>query len=81
LSLSRIRRYVYTLRYIPIGMIVVYQKLISPFLLPSCRFYPSCSAYARLAFKEYGIIKGGILSFMRILKCHPLHPGGYDPLR
>jgi putative membrane protein insertion efficiency factor len=65
----------------PIGLIVVYQKLISPFLLPSCRFYPSCSAYARLAFMEYGILKGGILSLMRILKCHPLHPGGYDPLR
>ncbi|MBP1740534.1 MAG: hypothetical protein H6Q48_2827 [Deltaproteobacteria bacterium] len=61
-------------------MIVVYQKLISPILLPSCRFYPSCSTYARLALKKYGIIKGGILSLMRILKCHPLHPGGYDPL-
>jgi putative membrane protein insertion efficiency factor len=61
-------------------MIVVYQKLISPMLLPSCRFYPSCSTYARLALKKYGIIKGGILSLTRILKCHPLHPGGYDPL-
>jgi len=61
-------------------MIVVYQKLISPMLLPSCRFYPSCSSYARLALKKYGIIKGGILSLTRILKCHPLHPGGYDPL-
>ena len=61
-------------------MIVVYQKLISPILLPSCRFYPSCSTYARLALKKYGIIKGGILSLVRILKCHPLHPGGYDPL-
>jgi putative membrane protein insertion efficiency factor len=61
-------------------MIVLYQKLISPVLLPSCRFYPSCSTYARLALKKYGIIKGGILSLMRILRCHPLHPGGYDPL-
>jgi putative membrane protein insertion efficiency factor len=61
-------------------MIVVYQKLISPILLPSCRFYPSCSTYARLALKKYGIIKGGILSLMRILRCHPLHPGGYDPV-
>jgi putative membrane protein insertion efficiency factor len=68
------------LRYIPIGMIVLYQRFISPFLLPSCRFYPSCSVYARLALKEYGIFKGGILSLMRVLKCHPLHPGGYDPL-
>jgi len=61
-------------------MIVLYQKLISPILLPSCRFYPSCSTYARLALKKYGIMKGGILSLMRILRCHPLHPGGYDPL-
>jgi putative membrane protein insertion efficiency factor len=61
-------------------MIVVYQKLISPILLPSCRFYPSCSTYASLALKKYGIIKGGMLSLMRILRCHPLHPGGYDPL-
>lgn len=61
-------------------MIVLYQKLISPFLLPSCRFYPSCSTYARLAFERYGILKGGILSLTRILRCHPLHPGGYDPL-
>ena len=61
-------------------MIVLYQKLISPMLLPSCRFYPSCSTYARLALKKYGIMKGGILSLMRILRCHPLHPGGYDPL-
>ena len=67
-------------RYLPIGMIVVYQKLISPMVLPSCRFYPSCSTYARLALKKYGIIKGGILSLVRIFKCHPLHPGGYDPL-
>ena len=80
MNLSPIRRYVYTIRYVPIGLIVVYQKLISPFLFPSCRFYPSCSAYARLALKEYGILKGGILSLMRILKCHPWHPGGYDPL-
>jgi hypothetical protein len=61
-------------------MIVLYQKLISPMLVPSCRFYPSCSTYARLALKKYGIMKGGILSLMRILRCHPLHPGGCDPV-
>ncbi|MGE5839415.1 MAG: membrane protein insertion efficiency factor YidD [Deltaproteobacteria bacterium] len=63
-----------------IGMIVLYQKLISPVLLPSCRFYPSCSSYARLALEKHGIMKGGILSLTRILRCHPLHPGGYDPV-
>ncbi|NTV31852.1 MAG: membrane protein insertion efficiency factor YidD [Deltaproteobacteria bacterium] len=61
-------------------MIVLYQKLISPMLLPSCRFYPSCSTYARLALEKHGMMKGGILSLTRILRCHPLHPGGYDPV-
>jgi putative membrane protein insertion efficiency factor len=42
---------------------------------------PTCSAYASLAIDKYGIIKGGFLAFMRILKCHPFHPGGYDPLK
>ncbi|MGE5842204.1 MAG: membrane protein insertion efficiency factor YidD [Deltaproteobacteria bacterium] len=68
------------LKDVVIGMIVLYQKLISPVLLPSCRFYPSCSSYARLALEKHGIMKGGILSLTRILRCHPLHPGGYDPV-
>lgn len=80
MSVSRIRRSIDVLRVVPIGMIVFYQKFISPFLMPSCRFYPSCSTYARLAFERYGILKGGILSVTRILRCHPLHPGGYDPV-
>jgi putative membrane protein insertion efficiency factor len=80
LNLSLIRRCTDPLRVVLIGMIVLYQKLISPVLLPSCRFYPSCSAYARLALEKHGIMKGGILSLMRILRCHPLHPGGYDPV-
>ncbi|MBW1886801.1 MAG: membrane protein insertion efficiency factor YidD [Deltaproteobacteria bacterium] len=68
------------MRHLPISLIDIYQKLISPLTFPSCRFFPSCSMYARLAFKKYGIIKGGILSLIRISKCHPFHPGGYDPL-
>jgi putative membrane protein insertion efficiency factor len=50
-------------------------------MFPSCRFYPTCSSYARLAFEKYGIFKGGIISLIRICKCHPFHPGGYDPLK
>ncbi|MDY6880473.1 MAG: membrane protein insertion efficiency factor YidD [Thermodesulfobacteriota bacterium] len=69
------------LRYVPIALIATYQKLISPFLSPSCRFYPSCSTYARHAFLRYGILKGFLLTLIRICKCHPFHPGGYDPLR
>lgn len=61
-------------------MIGIYRKLISPFVSPACRFYPSCSAYALQAFRKYGILKGGFLSAIRIAKCHPYHPGGYDPL-
>ena len=64
-----------------IGLIKVYQRIVSPFLPASCRFMPTCSAYASLAIAKYGIVKGGFLAVIRILKCHPFHPGGYDPLR
>ncbi|MEJ2025778.1 MAG: membrane protein insertion efficiency factor YidD [Deltaproteobacteria bacterium] len=67
-------------RYIPVAVIGLYQKFISPLSPPSCRFYPSCSTYARQAIDKYGVFRGGFLALIRILKCHPLHPGGYDPL-
>lgn len=57
-----------------------YQKIISPLFPPSCRFYPTCSEYAVQAFKKYGVIKGGIKSTWRILRCNPFNKGGYDPL-
>ncbi|MDH4249306.1 MAG: membrane protein insertion efficiency factor YidD [Deltaproteobacteria bacterium] len=57
-----------------------YQMLISPLLPPSCRFYPSCSHYTVQALREFGLIKGLWLGGTRILKCHPFHPGGYDPV-
>lgn len=60
--------------------ISLYKKAISPLFPPSCRFYPSCSAYAYTAIEKYGVIKGGYLSVKRLLKCHPFHPGGYDPV-
>ncbi|MFC1823342.1 membrane protein insertion efficiency factor YidD [Thermodesulfobacteriota bacterium] len=68
------------MRYIFIILINIYRKFISPLTLPSCRFYPSCSMYARLAIEKHGILKGGGMAFIRISKCHPWHPGGYDPL-
>jgi putative membrane protein insertion efficiency factor len=48
---------------------------------PKCRFYPTCSEYAIEAIKKYGALKGTFLAIKRILKCHPFHEGGYDPLK
>lgn len=63
-----------------IGLIIVYQRLISPLKPRSCRFYPTCSEYAIQAIKKYGILKGIGKSLIRVAKCHPFHPGGYDPV-
>ncbi|HOA97662.1 membrane protein insertion efficiency factor YidD [Acetivibrio saccincola] len=58
-----------------------YRKWISPLkIMPCCRFYPTCSQYAIDSIDKYGIIKGGFKSIIRILKCNPFHPGGYDPV-
>jgi len=56
-----------------------YQRAISPFLPPSCRFAPSCSEYARQAIVTRGLSRGGWLAVRRVLRCHPLNPGGVDP--
>ncbi|BAE86847.1 MULTISPECIES: membrane protein insertion efficiency factor YidD [Desulfitobacterium] len=63
-----------------IGMIRIYQRYISPLKRPSCRFYPTCSEYSIQAIQKYGVVKGCWKSLVRILKCHPFHPGGYDPV-
>ena len=68
------------MKKIIIYLINFYQKFISPFLGKNCRFYPTCSAYAKEAIENYGTIKGSILSIKRILRCHPFNPGGYDPV-
>lgn len=68
------------MKYVMIFMIKLYQKFISPLLGSNCRFLPTCSQYSIEAIQKYGAIKGGILSVKRISKCHPFHPGGYDPL-
>jgi putative membrane protein insertion efficiency factor len=61
-------------------LIRVYQLIVSPLLGPVCRFYPSCSAYAYEAVQRHGVVRGGFLAIKRILKCHPFHPGGVDPV-
>ncbi len=63
-----------------IGSIKVYQKAISPLLPPSCRYYPTCSHYAIEAVRKHGAIKGTLMGTSRILRCHPLVKGGYDPV-
>lgn len=63
------------------GMIKFYRKFISPVKPATCRFYPTCSQYALESLEKYGIIMGTCKAVIRILKCHPFHPGGYDPVR
>ena len=61
-------------------MIGLYQKFISPLKGQTCRFYPTCSEYSVQALQKYGFVKGSWKSIKRILKCHPFHPGGHDPV-
>ena len=67
-------------RKLVIFPIRVYQRVLSPLLPNRCRFYPTCSHYAVEAIEKHGVIKGLWLAIKRILKCHPLHPGGVDPV-
>ncbi len=61
-------------------LIQLYQHTVSILFGPCCRFTPSCSSYALLSIQRFGFIEGASLTFKRILKCHPFHPGGYDPV-
>jgi putative membrane protein insertion efficiency factor len=63
-----------------IRLLNIYRFFLSPLLGNRCRFYPSCSCYAQEAVQAYGVIKGSRLVLMRLAKCHPFHPGGYDPI-
>lgn len=68
-------------RHLVVALIIFYQRYISPLTGPTCRFYPSCSSYALQAIERYGLVKGVLLFLRRILRCHPWHPGGYDPVQ
>jgi putative membrane protein insertion efficiency factor len=61
-------------------LIRAYQLSLSPWLGSNCRFYPSCSCYAHTAIERYGALQGAWLGLRRLLRCHPLHKGGYDPV-
>lgn len=60
------------------GLLKLYKRWLSPLLPAACRFVPTCSEYARLAVLEHGVSSGGVRAVGRLLRCHPLHPGGVD---
>ena len=61
-----------------VGVLRLYKLVVSPFLPPSCRFYPSCSQYAAQAIAKHGAVRGVCLAVKRVARCHPGHPGGVD---
>lgn len=69
------------MKTILVGLIRLYKYLISPLLPQSCRFVPTCSEYSIEAITKYGALKGSWLTARRLLRCHPFHPGGFDPVR
>ena len=66
---------------VAVGSLSLYRRLISPLLPPACRFHPTCSRYAIESFEKHGVGRGTLLTLRRLAKCHPFHPGGYDPVR
>jgi len=69
-----------TAQTIFLALIRGYQRFLSPLLGSTCRYYPTCSHYTYEAIEKYGVIKGGGMGLRRIARCHPWHPGGYDPV-
>ena len=69
-----------SMKKLALSLLSFYRRFISPAFPPSCRFTPSCSAYAYEAIDRYGLLKGGWLGAKRIARCHPFNPGGYDPV-
>jgi len=68
------------MKWLLIKLIHVYRYLASPWVGNQCRFYPTCSRYSEEAIETHGAIKGGYLTVRRLIKCHPWHPGGLDPV-
>lgn len=69
------------MRTLAVGLIRLYQRVVSPWLRPACRFMPSCSEYAVQAITRHGLIKGGWLAIQRLARCRPFAAGGYDPVK
>jgi putative membrane protein insertion efficiency factor len=68
------------MKKIALGFIKFYQYAVSPHFPPVCRYYPCCSSYAFEAVNKYGILRGCFMAFKRLVRCHPFHAGGYDPV-
>ncbi|HEY1875431.1 MAG TPA: membrane protein insertion efficiency factor YidD [Steroidobacteraceae bacterium] len=68
------------MRHLAALLIRLYQWTVSPLLGPTCRFHPSCSQYALEALLRFGVLRGSVLALMRLGRCHPWHPGGFDPV-
>lgn len=68
------------MKHLLIALVRFYRAFISPMKRPCCRYIPTCSQYALEALEKYGALKGGWLAFRRVLRCNPLHKGGYDPV-
>jgi uncharacterized protein len=69
------------LKTVLIALLRFYKSAVSPMLPPSCRFVPTCSEYATEAIRRYGALRGSWMGARRLLRCHPFHPGGYDPVK
>ena len=69
------------LKSLIVRSLLVYQRFVSPLKGSTCRFYPTCSHYSIQALERHGVVKGIVLTIVRLLKCHPFHPGGYDPVK
>ncbi len=68
------------IRNVLVAVLTAYQRVVSPLLPPACRFHPTCSEYFRQAVLAHGALRGSWLGVRRLAKCHPFHPGGFDPV-
>ena len=68
------------MRWLALTLLRFYKRFLSPLLPPMCRFEPTCSVYAMDAINKHGVARGSWLAFRRLLRCQPLHPGGWDPV-
>jgi putative membrane protein insertion efficiency factor len=68
------------MKRLALALLTLYQRAVSPMLPPACRFTPTCSEYARIAIETHGVAKGSLLALRRVGRCHPLNPGGFDPV-